>query len=179
MELDFESLGFTREELQERVVSRMVDTLLGDADAPTLFQDGIESLVRDRIDAAVVAIGDKHVLPNIQDYVAQARFEPTNKWGEPKEPAMTLIEYLEKRAESYLTEQVNYKGEPRGRDGYNWKPDQTRVAHLVHEHIQYDISTAIQKALKTLNADVADGLAETVRIKLAQTLEKLKVDVKT
>lgn len=44
------------------------------------------------------------------------------------------------RANHYLTEKVNYKGKARGEDSHgSWTATQTRIAHLIHEHLHYNM----------------------------------------
>ncbi len=76
-----------------------------------------------------------------------------------------------------MTEEVDFQGNIKERDGYNWRKAGTRISYMMEKHLQYHISSAVEKALKDLNSSVAIGIAETVKAQLAQTLAKLKVGV--
>ena len=186
--LTLESLGLTREEITERVVARIADTLLAsvvadeDGDEVTtksVFARALERKVLERINAAVEEIAGRHVLPNVAAYVEGLCLQETNKWGEKRGRTLTFVEYLVERAEHYLREEVDYKGKTRSEDSYSWKASGTRISHLVHEHLQYSIQTAMAQALKTANGAIVGGIEQAVKIKLAEVAASLKVEAKT
>jgi len=183
-----ESLGLSTQELSDRLVERMAALLLeqwkedpdafDDGDGKTPFRKRLEKRVLARIDAAIEEIAGRHVLPNVAAYVETLTMQETNRWGEKTGKAMTFVEYLVERAEHYLTEKVNYDGKSQDEARYSgsgFSATQTRVAHLIHQHLQYSISTAIGQALKDVNSKIVLGLQETVKLKLAEALAGLKV----
>lgn len=179
--IDFESLGFTQEELQDRLVSELVERLLYERDrGESDLSAKVKSLVVDKVDQAVSTIADEHIGKQMQEYVENAVFQRSNKWGEPQGEELTFREYLDETATTYLTEHVSYDGKAKHQSGgFSWSAHQSRIAHLIHEHLHYDIERALKKAVGNVNAQIAEGLQETVKIKLAEITEKLKVDVKT
>ena len=71
------------------------------------------------------------------------------------------------------------KGESKSEaGGYSWSARQTRITHLVHEHLQHEISVAMKDAIKAANSKIAEGIQETVKIKLAEITKSLKVQTK-
>lgn len=187
--LTIESLGLSKEELSERLVQKLADDLMtswrtdedGDAVASggTPFRRGLEKKVLARIDRAIETIAGQHVLPNVAAYVEGLCLQETNKWGEKVGMPVTFIAYLVARAEAYLKEPVDYSGKAKGEgDTYNWKATQTRVASLVHQHLQYSIENAMKAALQTANSAIVAGLEEAVKIKLAEVAQSLKVTTK-
>lgn len=181
--LTIESLGISTDELTQRLVQTMADRLLGewadDDEGKTTLHRRLEKLVIERVDQAIEDLAGRHVLPNVAQYVETLVLTETNKWGEKSGRSLTFVEYLVERAEHYLTEKVDYKGKAKGEEwGSSWSPHQTRVSHLVHEHLQYSIKTAMEQALKTANSKIAEGIQETVKIKLAEIVASLKVEAK-
>lgn len=185
--LDLQQLGFTKEELQQKVVDQICRQLMesvgydeeGDpVPGHSAFSRQINDAVRTRIDTAVNALADKHILPNVTQYIENLTITATNKWGEKIKEPITFIEYLTERAEHYLTEQVNSDGKSKGEDTYNWSAKQTRITHLVHQHLHYSISRAMEEALKIANSAIATGIQETVKLKLAEISSGLQVAVK-
>ncbi len=190
MELNLESLGFKKEEILQKVVEQVADRVLegkyydpeNDEDGvmPTRFAKDIEKKILERIDAAVSALADKHVLPNAATYVENICLQETNSWGEKTGTKMTFIEYLVKRAEKYLTEQVSFDGKAKTEsNGYSWTASQTRITHLVHQHLHYSIETAMKQAVQEANSAIARGIHETVRLKLNEIATSIKVAVTT
>lgn len=182
--LTLESLGLTREEIIDRVVERIADRLLrehaidedGDDDAlPSPMAKLLERKVAQRVSDAIDAIAGRHVLPNVAAYVETLILQETNKWGEKKGTPMTFVEYLVSRADAYLREEVNYDGKTRGADSYSWKASGTRIAWMVHKHLQHSIQIAMERALKDANSAIVGGLEQAVKIKLAEVLASLKV----
>lgn len=47
------------------------------------------------------------------------------------------------------------------------------------EHLQFHIETAMKTALENANKSIVGGLAQAVRVALAEIGDKLKVEVKT
>lgn len=94
--IDLDAIGITAEELQERVVDRIAERALGDDDfspgSPLKRQ--IDKEIQERIDLAVTEIADKHILPNVSEYIETLTLQETNKWGEKKGEPITFVEYL-------------------------------------------------------------------------------------
>jgi hypothetical protein len=187
-QITLESLGISQNEVVERVVQKIADNLLhayavddeGDevVAGPTKFMAALQARVIERMDCAIEEIAAKNVLPNVASYVEGLVLEQTNKWGERVGKPVTFIEYLVQRAETYLTEPVNYEGKTKEETGgYSWSKAQTRITWLVNKHLQYSIETAMKQALSTANSAIVKGLEETVKIKLAEVASKLKVKV--
>lgn len=175
------ALGITEDDLVERVVDRLSNAFLDhDEYSPveTKFGTQVKAMIQGRIDAAVEKLADEHVGAQVEEMIAAVTLRETNKWGEAKGEPVTFLEYLTHRAETWLTEEVSFQGKARGEDSYNWKGAQTRVAWMIHQHLQYHISTALKKALANLNDQVAGGLEKTVKLQIKDVLDKLKVDVK-
>lgn len=187
-DLTLESLGFTTEELQDRVVERIVEMYVSEIgyddsgneySRKSGFATKLKEAVNKRVDDAIEKIIDEHILPNAATYVESITLQATNMWGEKKGASVTFIEYLVQRAESYLTEKVNYQGKAKEEDSYSWSGTQTRITHLVHEHLHYSIEKAMKEALSVANKSIAGGIQEAVRIKLAEVTASLKVSVAT
>mgnify|MGYP001609874141 FL=1 len=81
------------------------------------------------------------------------------------------------RAEAYLKEELDHNGKTKAED-YNWKKSGTRIAYLVHEHLQYSIQTAMKEALTTANSAIVGGIEQAVKIKLAEVAASMKVELK-
>jgi DNA-binding transcriptional regulator YiaG len=183
--MDLEALGFTQEELQERVVDRCCSQVLSgvtydeegeEIDTDSAFARKLDEKIRAHIDSAVTAICDKHVLPLVTERIEGLVLQETNKWGEKVGEPVTFVEYLVKRAENYLTEKVTYDG--KAPDHYS-KATQTRITQMIDQHLHYHISTAMQQALTTANSAIVEGIQETVRLKLSEFAAALKVTVET
>lgn len=187
-EITLESLGLNADALAERLVDRLAETVLTSV---SYDEDGdefrgknalsrkLEALVQQRIDQSVNEIAEKHLLPRVAEMVENVTFQQTNEWGEAKKPPLTFREYLVTQAERWMSEPVDYEGKPKGRDSFGWHASNTRVAHMVHQHLDHHIHTAMAAALKDANSKIAGGIEAAVKMQLQEVLGKLKVDVKT
>ena len=185
MELTCEALGIKPEEIQEKVVDRLVQRLLNDeytdeygnpdyADSEYMVK--LKDLVKCRIDSKVGELAEKHILPNVENYIEELTLQKTNKWGEKCGESISFIEYLTKQAEKYLTETVDYHGKTKSEGGYGWSGKTTRITNMVDKHLHYSIETAMKNAIKDLNSSVAKGLNEAVRLSINKAVSKLNAN---
>lgn len=188
MSIDLKSLGFTQEELQERVVTRIADEVMTDRvydpesddeyERHSKFRNDLQARVKARIDEKVDELAKKFVLPNVSEYIETLTLQETNRWGEKTGKTMTFIEYLTARAEAYMQETVNYDGKTKAEnESYSWSGTQTRITHLVHQHLHYSIERAMKDALSIATNSIAKGIDETVKIKLAEIASTMKTTV--
>lgn len=183
-----ESLGFTKAELQQRVIDQIVEQIMHepeeDEDGGTFlrrseFRVLLDKQIKAHIDATVSRLAEQHVLPNVSQYIENLCLVETNTWGEKVKEPVTFIEYLVKRAEAYLTEKVSFEGKAKSEaNGYSWSGTQSRVTYLINRHLHYSIETAMKDAVAKANAVLVSGLQETAKIKLAEIAQKLTVTVK-
>ena len=186
--MDIKDLGFTKAELQDRIVNKAVETLLtgvgwdedGDeGKVDSALKKKLDKEVRERIDAAVENLAAKHILPGVTKYIENLCLEETNKWGEKKGTKLTFIEYLVARADFWMREEVNFQGKTREQDSYSWQASGTRIARMVHEHLHYSIESAMKKALENANSSIKGGLEAAVKVALENAQNALKINVTT
>lgn len=188
--ITLESLGFTQEDLQERVIERLCEQVLAgkgyDEDGNEFYQESqfkrkLDERIKAQVEQTINAIAEKHVLPNVAQYVETLTLQQTNAWGEKQGQPVTFIEYLVARAHAYIQEEVNYEGKSKAeaRDSYGWSKSTTRIAYLVNKHLQYSIETAMKQALASANNAIAGGIEAAVKMKLQEVVGGLQVAVKT
>jgi hypothetical protein len=187
--ITLESLGFTKEELQERVVDQICASILSgksfDEDGNVEYQDSqfkkkLEERLKAHLNERINAIAEQHVLPNVSQYVESLTLQTTNKWGEKQGAPVTFVEYMVQRAEAHISEQVDYNGKGKTEaDSYNWSGKTTRIAYLVNAHLHYAIETAMKQALATANSAIVGGIEAAVKMKLQEVVNGMKVAVTT
>jgi hypothetical protein len=184
--LTIEALGITKEEAAERVIQKLVESILYTEDydedgnpfrGEASFQAEVNKAIKARIDEEVNRLGDTEIGPRIASLIDGVTLQQTNEWGEKKGQTYTFREYLVQRAENYMTEQVNYEGKAKAQDSYNWTGRTTRVSYMVDKHLHYEIENAMKKAFSDLNGTVAKGLHEATRLAINTALTGLKVSV--
>lgn len=185
-ELTLEALGFTKEELQQRVIDQLCEQIFesktfdeygDDVTVPSSFSKRINERVATHVTEQINAIAEKHVLPSVTTYIETLCLQETNKWGEKTGKKKTFIEYLVERADAYIREDVNYEGKSKGENSYSWSKNTTRITYLINKHLQYSIHTAMTAALKTANEAIVGGIEKAVRIQLEQVVNGIKTSV--
>lgn len=184
-----EALGFTKEEIAQRVVDTIVRDLTQsrheDEDGESWFGEsdfkrGIDKAVQARIDAEVTRTADEFIAPKIAELIDGCTLQQTNQWGEKRGAPITFIEYLVQRAEAYMTEPVSYDGKAKPESGsYSFTAKGTRVAYMIDKHLNYHIEAAMKQALSEANASIAKGLNEAVRTAISGLQVQMKTEVKS
>ncbi|WP_342049918.1 MULTISPECIES: hypothetical protein [unclassified Cupriavidus] len=191
MSIDLQALGFTKEELQDRAVERIVEMVMTDrvydpdrdyeVERHSQFREDLKKRVKQRIDQKIDELAQCFVLPNVAEYIENLTLQQTNQWGEKEGEPITFIEYLVKRAQAYMQEEVNHDGKAKAEcDHYSWHgAKQTRITFLIERHLHHSIETAMKDSLKVATGEIARGLHETTRIKLNEIAASMKVAVAT
>jgi hypothetical protein len=127
MNIDFAALGFTKEDLQNRVVDQICDRLLTSGDEEghswineSKLQKDLDELIRQRIDERVTALANEHVLPNVQAIIENWTLQETSQWGEEMTDQMKKrIDRMtrDEMAEYWRTAPI---GDPLLRQRYFW-----------------------------------------------------------
>jgi hypothetical protein len=177
MNLNLDDIGLTQEQLRDRVIDRIAEQLINPSgeDCESDLQTAVEKEYRKQIVEGVKVVAEAAVLPKVQELLDKVTFQETNRWGEAQKPTLTLKEFLIARAEAWMTEKVDYNGKGKAEESYNWTGTQTRIAHMIHQHLHYHIDTSVKKALADVNSQLAKGIEETVKLKLQEALAALKV----
>lgn len=184
-------LGFTEEEIRERVIDRCVDRVLQGVaydedgepyDTASSIYRKVKEEAFGRIDDAVDEIASKQFAPALTEKIETLVLQKTNEWGEKKGEPVSFIEYLTERAEQYFREDVDSQGLTHAecrRKGRSFNKVGVRAAVLVDRHMSAAISVAMENAMRTANESLADGLAKAAKESLHEITRKLKVSVKS
>jgi hypothetical protein len=179
MSIDLAQLGFTKEELQERVIDacvlRVFETHGMDEDGDLIEKDSafaqrLEKAVKKAIDDKVSEIAAQHVLPLTAKFIEDFTLQATNQWGEKIGKRISFTEYLVQRAEHYIREEVDSDGKSKEESSSSyWNKRTTRIAHMINKYLHHTIETAMKDAfgpvVKQALADVQKGLKVAVQIK--------------
>lgn len=187
--LDLEALGFSKEDLRERLIDRLCEQLLTEkgfdpyseeeTTVVSSFRKQIDDRIKAQVSETINAIAEREVMPNVANFIETLSLQETTTWGEKVGQALTFTQYLVKRAEFYMREEVDNNGQNKEEARGSWYgTKQTRIAHLIHKHLHFEIKTAMESALKIATGEVVRGIHETARHKLNEIAEKLKVEVK-
>lgn len=183
MSLDIEALGFTKEELQDRVVEKIVAGLMSQEgydsendhyfEGKSDFAKEIKNRVVLAIDAKVDAFAKAIIVPLVHQQVDALVVSRTNTFGEKQGEPVTFTEYVVNAANGFLMEEVDYEGKPAKKDNWSNKKGQTRVTYLLDSHIQYRITEAMTDAVKQVTAMMVEGLGETAKASVQEAMEKV------
>lgn len=188
-----EALGISAEALGDRIVDQAVETLLSttgfdpDSEAETRyeskFKKAIEARIQKAVDEKISALAALHLIPRVGELIEQADMRKTNRYGEAQSPSMTFKEYIAHRAESYMTEDVDYFGnsksdlEAKGESTYNWRSCGPRLTVLMKLYIKDTMEKAAKAAVTDVNAVIAKNIDKAARDAIASAASALKVNV--
>ena len=177
-------LGLTPEEAEAKILDRIVSRILaGDGDADECpyrgeFEEKLRKQAQAAIDAKVEEIGEKFVVPAVHKLVDEVTLRETNKWGEVAgKKSFTFKEYLVERAKRYCTQPVDIDGKPADPRRYGSNQKQSRIAHLIDQHLYFAIEKAIKEQAKEFNDRLQEGLNETLKIQLQDFMKSVRVRV--
>ena len=190
-----EALGVSAEDLAERIIDQAVHALLystgfnpdteEEVTYENKFKKAIESKIQQTVDTKIAAIASEHILPRVGEMIEKADMRKTNRYGEPQTPSMTFKEYIAHRAESYMTEEVNYFGESKAdleaknESTYNWSSSGPRLSVLMKLYIKDSMEKAAKTAVTDVNAVIAKNIEKAAKDAIASTLANLKVRIAT
>lgn len=186
MSLDLAALGFTKENLQQRVIDQICEQLLsretGDEDGRSWFGESdfkkeLDKLIKQRIDAKVTEIADKHVLPKVDAIIEGFVLQETTSWGEKKGRSFTFTEYLVSRAEHYMNEDVNFSGETKEKAGYNWSKETNRMTWCINRMLATYMQNAMKQCLRDMDAKVNGGLMAAAQASMVEAAKSIRLKV--
>ena len=188
-----EALGISKEELAERIIESAVDQLLSstgfspeteeETRYESRFKREIEKRVQESVDTKIAALAQEHVLPRVCEMIEAADMKATNKYGEAKGPAMTFKEYMANRAQVYMTEDVDYRGNSKAdlaaknKSDYNWRSCGPRLTVLMRNYIRDSLETQAKAAVNDVNKVIAANIAKAAQDAIAAASANLKVTV--
>ena len=186
--LNLEDLGVTKEQLLERVIKNMSHNILyGEdgmerefVDSEDVLEARILKKIEKKIDEKVNKVLVEVVGTSVEELVEKMKMQETTSWGEKKGEEFTFREYVAQKTSFYMMEQVTYDGRGKGEisNSYNFKPQGTRIANLIDSCLQRDIESGVSKALKDINEKVVSGLRETIKIKLGELTNSIKISTR-
>jgi hypothetical protein len=185
------ALGVSPEELQERIVEQCVECLLEangfnpeteeDEVYETKFKREIKTRIQQAVDAKIAAVAAEHLLPRIGEMIEKADMRKTNRYGEPQTPSMSFKEYIAHRAESYMTEDVNYHGESKAdleaknSSAYDWRSSGPRLTVLMRNYIQTTLDEHAKAAVNDVNKVIAKNIENAAKAAITAAAAAIKV----
>lgn len=188
--MNLDQLGFTKEELQQRVVDQCVEQVMagvaydecGDPyDGPSSIMRKMREEVQKQIADAVAKMGSESILPLLTERIESLVLQETTTWGEKKGEPVSFTDYLIQRAEAYMQEEVDWHGKSKNEcssyDRSYWRAAGRRLAVAIHNHLTIQVESAMKKILLDGNKGLVEALHETCKIKLNEIADSLKVTV--
>jgi len=171
-------LGFTKEELEEKLLARLVREVLtgisyddedGEYEVDSTFAKKVNALVKTEVDSGIERMAQKHLYPRINEQINTIVLAETNRWGErTKREEVTFAEYITNKADAWLIEPIDSSGKTQAEAGSYFRAETTRLAKLV----EASIDSTVRKECAALAAQFKDSfetsIADAVKIKLRE-----------
>ena len=181
-----QELGFTKDELEQKVVQKIADDLLLEygyesETGETVTDDSrlarkFHEIIKKHVDRQINKMAEEYVVPHVREIIESVALQATNEWGEKKGKSKTFIEYLTESATAYLMQPVDYEGKA----DFNYSAkNQTRLVHLVHKHLHYSIDSAMKDAVEQVKKQLGPALEETCKLKLGEIASTLRVGLES
>lgn len=182
---DFNSLGMTIEEVQNRLIDKLSDDLHSSSDFSYEYiaddvRKKLNTEAKKIIDTHISSVFEKEILPRLPDIFEKSCFQETNNWGEPKGKPVSFKEYCINRAEQWVNEQVDRSGQTKNENNsYNWHGKCSRLAHMIHQHLHITLEDAVKKALADANTALGKSIVDACQQKVNEIVAQMKVSVQT
>lgn len=189
-EVTLENLGISNEDLLEKLTDKLCENLLTrysyDDDmqgypVSTEFKRLMDKKIQELVDAKLQTIAEEHVMPGMIEKIDSMIVRQTNEYGEDVEEPVSLVQYLVKKAENYMYQEVDSNGKPTGSQRH-WernKPQNTLLAYQIDQYLHVYIRQAMETVIGAGNKTLVKALSEACKIQLENTAKKLKVSVET
>ncbi len=158
------SITFDQKDLESQIVNQAAEQIA--ADFHTNQNEELRLRLEELVETTVTEHCDRVVAPIIENGVADFVISRTNEFGEEKGEDVTFTEYITSLADGYLNESVDYKGEVVKRDSYQRNKAQSRLTHLLNEHLHFRIESVMKDAIKIVVEQIAPAIATTCEIKV-------------
>lgn len=186
-----QATGMKIEEIQQRVIDRIVDTLMTeerssyDEDSERSYKSTLASdldrdlrkIIKTTADERVAAIAAGHLVPRMTEMIESTNFMATNQWGEKKAEPLTFREYLVECVGKWMVEQVDQEGRERGNYNYKSEHNVARIAWLVSSNIRSTMHAQIVAMMQNANALLAGGINDAIKVQLERVLGSIKATV--
>ena len=136
--------------------------------------DELRERVEQLVEEVVIRKCDEVVRPVIEAGVEGFVIEQTNTFGEKKGEPVTFAEYVTQIAETWLGQKVDHSGKAVDSGAYGGREAQSRLTHLLDEHLQYRISGAMKDAVNVVVAKIAPAIATTCELKVKEATNDIR-----
>jgi hypothetical protein len=181
-----QELGFTREEIEQKVIEKIATDLMSEyvyeTDTGASYPENsrlarrFHEVIKKQVDRQMERLAEEYIVPNVKSLIEGVAIKNTNVYGEEKGETQTFVEYLTAMAQNYLSQTVDFQGKPVERNSYNSNA-QTRLIHLVNQHLHHAIECAMKDAADIVKQQLGKSLEETAKIKLAEIASSIKIQV--
>ncbi len=166
---DLKKLGFTQEELKDRVVEFMANSIFNDNQDESgnrhdsLFAYGVQQAVKARVDAAVKAYCDTVITKRLEAIV-----------GSMEVDKVPLDKYVVDGINKYLREEVNHFG----KSEYEHR-SRPRITWIMQGIIETHANDCIARAMKSIEREVFSSLTTALSEGIKVPLRKYESALRT
>lgn len=158
---------------QETIERKVVESAAEQIVASVLSGHDLMSRIQEQVESQIRIHCDDTVSPLISEEICKFVIQQTNNFGEQKGEPVTFAEFLAEKANEYLHERVNHKGEPVGKNSYE-RMVQSRLTHMLDKQLSHHIKTEMKDAMKSVVSAVAPAIATTCGLKIREATEDIR-----
>jgi len=183
--MDLKELGFTQEELQQKVVETIVHDLMKqknydyDEDCACLgdsaFSRKLSSMMDDKIEESMRAMFEQKASGEIKVMIDEFIINHTDKCGEKINESESLSQFIVKKAESILNERVKFNGVKS--DSYNSRDTTTRLEYMFNKAFDGKVSKLIDESVDHIKQTIENSLEESIQQRISTAFTKMRANL--
>lgn len=164
MTIPLEALGFSREEIQNKIVDAAVEDLLSGVSVDdegnahrmaSRLRESFNTELTQRIADTVSNLVSTLVTP---EYIRATTFPRYSKYGEKKGDPLTFKEFVEQCVSKILDAKVDDSGKILEPGSYGYDRGKHFMSGLVEKAVERELREAIQKGLINIQQEVTNAL---------------------
>ena len=173
------NLGMDREELAERLVSRMLKTEYDEYDEEirSSWERRLGKAATSALEEAVSEMAKESIEPAAQKMVRELVLQPSDRWGVNQGSPTSFEDYMAKMAREWMFEEVDKNGKPKGDQGYRFTAVGRRIDVLVRGVIKKEVDERMQVLADTISGQLEKKLHDQIGGRIAALVGEIKLEI--
>lgn len=167
--MDLSLLGISKEELIDRIVEAAAAQVV----EHEIMEQRIRSEAHRQVETALGRLAEQEI-GKVMSKAMDLEFQPLTIWGEAAGPRISIRAMMLERAQKWLTEHVNSRGETDTSYGYERNPTRAQwyVRRAVEEVVSHHQSEAIKAIIAETTAQIKGALDAALAEVVANRVRK-------
>ena len=173
------NLGMDREELAERLVSRMLNTEYDeyDEEVRSSWSRRLGKAATHALEEATDKMAKESIEPAAQEMIRKLVLQPCDRWGVKKDLPTSFEEYMARMAEEWMSEEIDKNGKSKQNQGYGFKSVGRRIDVLVSGAIKKEVDERMQVLADTISEQLEKKLHDQIGGRISALVGEIKLEI--